>query len=367
MIFQNFLDQVQDGKEGKNRGLMTSLSAINKILYGVQKGTYYLIGGETGTGKTALVDELFVLDTFDYAKKHGKKIKIFYYSLEISKIRKIAKWTALKIFRDHGIITSMTEILGLEETPIRPEVERLVKTYESYFEELLESVILIDEGTNPTGVYVMLDNYCRNAGTFKDKIRIIKGKEVKQKIYIPTDSTETVMFIVDHIGLMKREHEKDSKVLLNKKQNIDKLSEYSIILRNTYGVAPVLISQLNRDLSDIDRQRFKELKPQLSDLKDTGNPSEDCNVAILLFNPERYNMQKYGNNRYDITKCGGRFRSVHIVKNREGNDSILIGLNFLGESGLFRQFPIQLDHNNNVLPLTDQIYEQARLFKEWKV
>lgn len=128
------------------------------------------------------------------------------------------------------------------------------------------------------------------------------------------------------------------KELHSTKEKIDKYSEQAIGLRNFFGVSSVAISQFNRDLADIDRRRFTELTPQLADFKNTGNVSEDCNVAITLFNPSRYNLNEY-NGHTNLTQYGGRFRSVSILKNRNGGDLVKISQNFLGEAGVFRDFP----------------------------
>ena len=360
MIWEEFRNQVQDGIEGRNVGLLTTLPLINRFICGVQRGTYYLVGGETGSGKTAFVDQVFVIDPYTYAFANGKKIKIFYFSLEIEKIRKLAKWVAVKLFRDRGIITSMNEILSRGDSKIPEPVLRFIDEPGSreYYEKLYETVHIFDGGINPTGIFNEITSYCEKNGSWKQKEVILKGVKHETKIYVPNDKEEVVLFITDHLGLIKREHEKGGLRLFNKKENIDKLSEYCIILRNKYGVSPVAVSQFNRELSDIDRQRFKELQPTKNDFKDTGNPGEDCNVMIALFNPMNYNISAYMNNKYNTAKLGGRFRSVSILKNRDGEDNVRIGMNFLGETGIYREFP-------KVDVITEDIYSKAVNFKPW--
>ncbi len=351
MLFDRFKEEVNAGQEGRNTGLLTSLPAFNMILYGIQKKTYYLIGAEVKSGKTAFVDQLFVLDAYDYAIKNGKKLKVFYYCLEIDALSKLAKWSAAKTFRDKGIITSDGEIYSKGSFKITENLKSIIFGNEDYFNKMFECVHLIDHGgMNPTGIYTKVAEYCEANGKWKEQKRIINGKEEIVKMYIQNDPNEHVIFIVDHIGLLKKEHEKG--VLLNKKQTIDKLSEYCVWLRNSYSVSPVLISQFNRSLADIDRQRFKELRPLLSDFKETGNPAEDANIIMALFNPVQYNISSYLDGRYNITKLGQRFKSAHILANRGGDAGAIIGLNFLGEAGLFRQFPQReltpLDYENAV-------------------
>lgn len=358
MLFDRFKENVERGEAGANTGLLTSLPIFNTIVYGLQKKTYYLIGAEVKMGKTAFVDQLFVLDAYDSAIAQGKKLRLFYYSLEIDADSKLSKFVAAKIFRDHGIITSEAELVSKGGFKLKdnPRLKRLAYDTEAYFNKMFESVTILDNGINPTGIFNEIDKYCKANGTVREVKKVINGVETVQKVYVQNNPDEYVVFIVDHIGLLKKEHEK--QVYLTKKQTIDKLSEYCVWLRNNYSVTPVLISQFNRSLSDIDRQRFKELRPLLSDFKETGNPAEDANVIIALFQPFRYNISTYGDGRYNVAKLGARFNTAHILANRNGDAGAMIGLNFLGECGQFRQFPQR--------ELTEQDYQNAIAYKPFK-
>ncbi len=353
MLFDRFKEEIERGQQGHNMGLLTSLTALNLIMYGVQKKTYYLVGAEIKTGKSAFVDQVFVLDAYDFAIKNGKKLKVFYYSLEIDALSKISKWAAVKAFRDKGIITSTGEILSKGGYKITDQLKKIMYDYQEHFERMFDTVHILDSGMNPTVIWTTLHDYCEANGSWQTVKKIIGGKEVEQRIYKQNNPDEYVIVVVDHIGLLKLE--KRDGVLLNKKQTIDRLSEYCIRLRNNYGVTPVLVSQFNRSLADIDRQRFKELRPLISDFKETGNPSEDANCIIALFQPFRYNIPTYMDGRYKINKLNARFNSAHILANRDGDAGAMIGLNFLGECGLFRQFPQR--------ELTEVDYEAAVKFR----
>jgi replicative DNA helicase len=136
-----------------------------------------------------------------------------------------------------------------------------------------------------------------------------------------------------------------------KKDNIDKLDEYLITLRNSYGCIPIVVSQFNRDMADTNRQRFKELTPLIEDFKDSGNTQESANVIIAVFHPKRYNMDSYKDyllksNRYNILDM---FRMIFILKNRGGRDGVSLALRFLGICGYFEEIPKAEEFNENVL------------------
>src|SRR5579872_3935043 len=88
----HFVHQVQRGLLGKNIGLRNGLIHINNYIYGTKKARYYLIGADSGVGKSTLVDFMFVLQAYKSAKATGRKLKIFYLSFEIGKADKVARW-----------------------------------------------------------------------------------------------------------------------------------------------------------------------------------------------------------------------------------------------------------------------------------
>jgi len=52
----NLNQRIQEGLDGKYQGLDNGFVTLNKYIFGVQRSTYYLIGGSSGTYKTTLLD-----------------------------------------------------------------------------------------------------------------------------------------------------------------------------------------------------------------------------------------------------------------------------------------------------------------------
>ena len=135
----------------------------------------------------------------------------------------------------------------------------------------------------------------------------------------------------------------------NVKDNIDKMSEYLIPLRNNFKYIPVVVQQLNRAMTQADRFKLDMVEPKLSDFKDSGNTQQDANVIMTLFSPRRHELQKFRD--YDITKLKDRFRSINILKNRDGAADVRIGLQFVGEVGYFQEIP-------KASQMTESIYNE---------
>ena len=61
-------------------------------------------------------------------------------------------------------------------------------------------------------------------------------------------------------------------------------------------------------------------------------------MVLALFSPQRYEIPNFRD--YNIGLLRNRFRSLSILKNRDGEADKMLGLQFLGEIGGFDELPI---------------------------
>jgi len=332
--FQHTLDSIDRGMLGLNRGLDMGLDKLMTVIPGVQQKTYYLIGAESGIGKSAFTLNSFLFNPYSLLKDFntdGLSMKVFYYSLEIDKVSIISKGIARKLYFKHGYITTVDDILSRGRHRINEELYSDVKNTRDYFEEL-EDILTIYPPTNSTGISKDITAYMDSTGTTHKKT-VNNGKEDIEifDYYEPNNQKEHVIVIVDHISILPRQ------LNYNVKENIDSMSSYFVTLRNRYNIIPVVVQQLNRAMSSADRFKLKRTAPQLSDFKDSGNTVQDSNVVISLHSPYRIDEEEHRG--YDITQLKDRYRWVEILKNRDGASDLGVGCNFVGEIGLFRELP----------------------------
>lgn len=338
-MFKDLIKDIEDGIAGTNTGIPMEFKKLSKAVNGIQKYMFTLVGGNSGTGKTAYVDLAYCLGVYDWWYKNKDKtdikIKIIYRSMERSKKYKLAKWLCLKLYIDHKIIIDTATLFGWQGKAFELEssLVELIKSYEAYFVEMLESgvVEIIDGPENPTGIFRHIEKHALDNG------KIEKISEYSKR-YIPNDPNLYTIIIIDHIGKCKSESNHGS--YLDRKGITDKLSEYMGIVRDSYGFSPVVISQFNRSIGNIDRFKAKDVSPEPDDFKNSSNLYEDADVVLALFNPFKLKVNDFLG--YDIpkfvSKSGeNRFRSVSLLKNSYGVDDVIIGMNFLGESGHFRE------------------------------
>jgi replicative DNA helicase len=350
MAFSDLRDEVIKGREGRNGGIPMGFNRLNHYI-GIRKSMYYLIGGLTGSGKTSFIDDAFVLNPVDWyianKDKTNIKLKIIYRSMERSRTYKIAKWVSRKIFIDHGKSIPVSKLLGWNDR-MNDEEFALFESYANYIKELEEIITIIDGPENPVGIAKELKEYALEHG---DIIQVDKYN----KKYVPHDENVITLVVIDHIGLLKA-----IKDYPTKKSLIDKMSDELRYARDFFGFSPVVVSQFNRDISNINRIKNGDLEPQLEDFADSSSTQNDADVVIALFDPVRYKVPDpsgYDTNKL-VDSTGAKFyRSVRVIKNSYGSDDIRIGLGFYGEIGMFKELKKKKD-------MTDEDYANV-LNKSW--
>jgi len=308
------------------------------------------------SGKTSLTDYMFLYSPFDYLmekKRLGEtkeKLKILYWSLEIDIASKITKGICQRIWKTKGILVDPNYILSRGKNKISQEIFQLVMETREYFDEMHDILEIHDVGINATGITKRTEAFCKE--NFNSK----QIAEFEWE-WTPKDEDLYLMCITDHIGLTRAQ-----KGLENKKAVIDYVSGYNVEYRNKYSLIPVDISQFNRSIAAAERElstkakpNYDKIKPQLSDFKDSAATQENCNVAMTLFNPNRYGIPEYMG--YNTSVMGDRARFVDVVKSREGTPDLSKALGYIGEAGVFVDLPVpSLMDTRNSKGLT--VYEQ---------
>jgi len=344
MSFDILDAEVNKGLAGKNKGIPMGFDRLTNYV-GIRKSMYYLIGGNTGSGKTSFIDDAFVLNPVDWSlskegRASGIKVKVWYRSMERSRAYKMAKWMSRKIFVDQGILIPVGKLLGWKEVMNKDEHD-LYLHYKDYMNELCEVVTLIDGPENPVGIAKELKTYALQKGK-------IEQMDEWNKIYIPDDPNEITLDVIDHVGLLKTTKDQPTK-----KDAIDKMSDELRFARDFYGHSPVVVSQFNRSISNPTRIKNGDVEPQLEDFADSSSTQNDADVVMGLFDPIRYKVADPSGYNLDklVDSYGAKyFRSIRVIKNSYGEDDIRIGMGFLGQVGMFKELPRKKD-------ITDADYE----------
>lgn len=325
------------------------LERVNRV-FNLHRSRYTLIGGNTGSGKTAFLDDAYVLKAYDWWKRtreyHNIKIKWIYFSMERRKEYKFAKWTCHKLWMDYGLLVDVDTVLGYKHgVKISPTLALKIAACEAYFEELMDYVDVIDGVQTPSSVADRVAKEIPSLGEVVYRREIGPGGNYTEVYdsFKPYNPDSYTFIIVDHIGKISDKGYRDTK------EAIDETSQALSTARDRFAMSPVVVSQFNRAIGDTGRMSiFKnDLAPILEDFKGSGNTQEDADLVLALFNPFRYKAYDKEGKYLDypirdgmIAPDGGnRFRSLSVLKNSFGLDDKVYGMKFLGECGHFSTLP----------------------------
>lgn len=354
----DFISTVERGRQGLNVGLDDGCGRINNYLYGTHIGRYYLIGADSGVGKSTRLD--YKLWNLWYnSKKANFPIHIHYYSLEMSKLAKVANWVAFVVHNLYNIEMPAEYILGRmpDKRVNDPDMKRIKIAY-SIVQEFLKSVYFYEGSIHPTGfLNRLVDNYYDNPliGT----VHRAKPTEPTKKGYIigytPKNPRLMTVVAMDHIALMHEE-----KGLTSTKLVMDRTSMYLVQLRNIFNTTSIILQQFNTELNStfrLNRKNESSLYPQRLDFGDSKYTFRDADVVEGLIKPFNFDIATFKG--YDVVEMGNNLLFDFLMKNRYGKSDRAFPLFFNGAAGTFTDLP--LDPRN--LILMEPWYKEAKRLK----
>lgn len=329
--FSDLKREIKEGQEGKNKGHSLGMPRLDRYI-SLRKRMFYMIMGSSGSGKTALLHDCFMLNPIENLaqnKQTDKKLKYILFSMERSKAYIHAKWLIRRIFLDTGNLIPMHTLLNWYGDKLTSKSLELIDRYEDYF-DYIESCIDIYEGPRSSSdMFRIVKDYADNHG---------EDEQVSQycKIYRPKNENIEVVVAGDHMGLTKV-----TKDYPTKKQAIDQAVANFQYFRDHLGYTILAVNQLNRDLSSPIYTKLDSFEPHLDNAKETGSIVEAADVVLSVFDPLRYNTNDrfYGDvSVFKSPEDGHKyFRNIKVLKNSYGIDDASVGTVFQGETGHFKE------------------------------
>lgn len=317
---KDFIDNVNNGKKGKNVGISTGLNKLDNLIYGIQKKYLYLIGSDSGAGKSSFVIDIFLYNLFKNNKNN--KIEILLYSFEMDVNVIFAKLSSLYIYDTYHVVINYGDILSLS-SPINDLYYSYVLNSVEWIKTIVNHITIYDKPLSPTAIYGTCKEWLSKFGEF---IRLGEHKED----YIEKDSDIYKIVIIDHLGLISGPE--------SKKQKMDTVSDYFIYFRNKCKITGVFIQQLNRNSKSVERKTNGYELLDNADLSDSSVPAQAAETILLLYYPYREKIPRVeGYPIQNVLKH--KFRLLQCTKNRFGQADKNIGLIFHGEMGLFKELP----------------------------
>lgn len=325
--------KIVSGKEGKNIGLSTGIPKLDGYTGGIRQGTYTLIFGGSGSGKTAITLYSYIYRLLK--DNEDKNIKLVYFSLELSADLLLAKILCLHLYEEYGIIIPYSNLMSWQNPLSESDYEYVLKG-KAWLDKVSKKLIIFDKFLNAKSFYHQVMTLLEQWGSFDE----VDGG--RRTVYTPNDKEQMVEVVIDHIGLCTPSNGN------TKKGEIDLISSQCVYLKEKCNISFVILQQENRNASDMDRRKAGLTECSAEDLKDSGNTYNDCDICFGVYFPLKFKLRTYAG--YPIiteenpspdrfTGLRDRFRALILIKNRFGLCDRVIPTNFFGELGLFYELP----------------------------
>ena len=335
--------------EGKFNCLPFPFKRFSKIYPGFEQARYLILTANQKIGKSKLADYLFIYEPlFNMLDKGGPKVKVFYFSLEMSAREKYNEFLCQLLFRLDNIHID-TRRLRSVDAPCDPHVFELLQSdrYQRYIQAFEEMVLFDDVTKNPTGINKKCRDYALTHGHMNfveyAAVNEITGDIEKKKgvdpikPYTQDNEDEFRIIILDNAANLTVE-----KGCKDQRETIEKMSKYCIILRKQLNYIPVLIQHQSQSQEGIENIKLDRMKPTTDGLGDCKTTSRDASCIIGLYSP--YKFEKKEHLKYDITKLKGYCRFLEVLEDRDyGANGHVCPLFFDGATSTFKELPKATD------------------------
>ena len=339
--------QLKDRRDRVLKGLYNCLPfpfpRFRMIFPGIEKGKFIVITANQKVGKSKLSDYLFVYEPLFFTLQHPEiKVKVIYFTLEVSPNEKYYEFLCYLLFKLDNIIISTTELKSTDKA-LDSKIFDLIESpkYKYYIEAFEKMVIYKDDPKNPTGINKYCRNYALENGhlNFKKEKRTNEIGEIEEfnivdsdNPYTPNDPDEIRIIILDNASNLTLESG------MSKMETIDKMSKYAIGLRNQLQYVFVLIQHQAQQQEGIENLKLGKLKPSSDGLAECKTTTRDVNLVIGLYSPYKYGLREYEG--YDITKFKNYIRFMEIIEDRDyGANGRICPLFFNGAVSTFHELP----------------------------
>lgn len=235
---------------------------------------------------------------------------------------------ALTYYQYKGYHKGMTKEDYQQIQEVIPEVEDMKKY-----------VIVYDSVSNPTGLLKTVEKELEGLGRVVKGETIIDefGNEITKKEFVYNDPDFHLVVVADHLGLLATEKNEFAPVT-NLHQSISKWSEYVIkLICKRYNAIAVSVHQQEMAGENNDNFKLGRLEPSETKLGDNKIVGRDYMVTIGLFNPIKYGLNSYLD--YNTRDFGDNFRTVHVIKHRNGIAGLAKAMWFDGVGNKFTELP----------------------------
>ncbi|MBR9700370.1 hypothetical protein GOV11_00720 [Candidatus Woesearchaeota archaeon] len=340
---QHAYDYINHAREKSLSGtpncIRIPLERFSRYYPGLEPKSYHIITAGTGVGKSKITKHLYIVETMKFLRDHPEMdVHIRWYALEESKTN---FWHSMMVYlldQTGRMRTSIRDLKSVYDTLSEDQL-KTVKEVEPILERWSERISVIDDVRHPYGIFVDVEKELLKYGSWKTK-RVDAGDGVMIDVrdrFVYDNPNTWFIIVVDHFSLLHPEKGGSLRDSIVKFSN-----EYCIQLRDKYECSVVGVQQQaqageERQHDNRGRLVAAKLEPSIANLADAKVTARDADVVMGLFAPSRYEIVDYRG--YDINWMQDSFRSLQILKQRDGESNVRAPLFFDGKVGVFEELP----------------------------
>lgn len=257
-------ESIEVAQKGIKSGVVTGLRMVDNVTSGWQKSDLIILAGRPGMGKTAAALSFILYPALI------NNDPVAFFSLEMSSQQLVSRMQA--------------QISGMN-------VSKIVKKQLSLSD--IQQIAMTCESLEKAPIYV-------------DDTPNISLLELKGKARKLVRENGVKIIVVDYLQLMR-----SGMNIMNREQEIAEISRGLKGLAKELDVPVMALSQLSRVV-----ESRGDKKPQLSDLRESGQIEQDADMVMFCYRPEYYGVTDYevGAENFDTQ---GLFMLI-IAKHRNG-------------------------------------------------
>lgn len=327
---------IHQGQTDRITSIPLSIPKYNEYLYGLRQKSMITLLAESSVGKTSFARDKYINEPYEYFRSINDPTKLdiefIDFCLEIDAETNIGSDYSRRIYLDHGRVIPTSKMFGWQTgNRLTTEESEVIETYTEYMEAMEKKITVVEGEIGPSVYHDVLFEAAKRNGKF-----IKEGSNIGNSYgYIPNNPNKFVIVLFDTINLVELEEKYNTT-----KSAIDRISRLSVLFRNTCKFTFIILQQISAEMSSTDRARFGINTPQMRDAEDSRRTTKDSNIVLALYDPIPHMKEEQTIFKgYDISILKSWFKSLHILKHREGVKHKYIPLKSHGAIPYFEQLP----------------------------
>lgn len=310
---------------------------------GIVKDNYTILSANSGIGKSKLLLNHYIDIPLTFCQQENVDIEvdIHIWPLEEGREKLYYSFICQELYRQFDNRIDIKTLKGIfKDRRINDETSKQLDSLDSWF-DFFESKVTIHEEKVPYFIFEKAKKILLSRGKLVKKTQVKDGVENVITDYVADNPELITVIILDPTNLLST-----SKTRPSSKEAMGYWSgECALELRDVYHCQIVDVQQ---QAADKEKQEFNQgktiaekLEPSLDGLGDDRTTQRNANEVIGLFSPARYDLVTHSG--YDISYLGNHYRSVKILKSRDGTPNAKIGLFFDGATNHFEELPKEMN------------------------